>query len=76
MKGIFVGQNISTSKHGAVFFQTFCSARLLIRQTTAMLRLSIIQEELATYTALDDEVDLVALKNLLLRMRYVKQGTE
>lgn len=41
-----------------------------------MLRLSIIQEELATYTALDDEVDLVALKNLLLRMRYVKQGTE
>ena len=51
VKGIFVGQNISTSKHGP-FFQTFCSARLLIRQTTAMLRLSIILEELgqlATY---------------------------
>lgn len=51
MKGIFVGQNISTSKHGP-FFQIFCSARLLIRQTTAMLRLSIILAELgqlATY---------------------------
>ena len=51
MKGIFVGQHISTSKHGP-FFQIFYSARLLIRQTTAMLRLSIILEELgqlATY---------------------------
>lgn len=53
MKGIFVGQNISTSKHGP-FFQicAHSSARLLIRQTTAMLRLSIILEELgqlATY---------------------------
>lgn len=64
MKGIFVGQNISTSKHG-LFFQIFCSARLLIRQTTAIGDLP------------HDEVTLiVALTNFLLRMRYIKQDTE